>query len=573
VLLPVLEQLEEVASAMDATLRQGAASAAIGRHGGSAAGFYTGSGALLIGGRESHPLLAEGTAAALAVLVDRQIAAGLPFLRGDLYWTNDPRSGGAGLEDLILATPVVRNGRHLGFVALTATHSALGRATLASVESLRREGVVLPWTRVGHLAEVQPEILELVAANAESPSEFLEDLRVQIHSLLQGQRAVEELLNQHGAEILSLVWDALAAGSRRALATLLDRLKGQTAEGRVPPFVVRISEEDRQAVVRVESQDSGQTPPFTAALARAAVRAALREVLTAESSPTCLLGGWEDTVRIETPWDQRAAGVSTQALPMGPARFSGAQGLADAVLAAFAETLPHLVRAQDGGDLLVDLRGERADGSEYRMRLELGGGLGASVFGDGMSHATPPFHPQHLRPVEDVERAIPWRIVRFALRPDSAGPGQYRGGLGAVLELELLEGRATADVMLPGSATGLRGGMRGAGARLTLVTPEEGMREYSGPGRVTLALRAGHRLILESPGGGGWAIPFQRSIMRIEEDLTRALITPHQSKTRYGVVLRPGTLEKDDHLTYRVRHYLLSTLTADDIIAGEELLD
>jgi hypothetical protein len=43
------------------------------------------------------------------------------------------------------------------------------------------------------------------------------------------------------------------------------------------------------------------------------------------------------------------------------------------------------------------------------------------------------------------------------------------------------------------------------------------------------------------------------------------------------VVLKPGGqeggLEKDDHLTYRVRHYLLSTLAAEDIIAGEELLD
>jgi hypothetical protein len=38
-------------------------------------------------------------------------------------------------------------------------------------------------------------------------------------------------------------------------------------------------------------------------------------------------------------------------------------------------------------------------------------------------------------------------------------------------------------------------------------------------------------------------------------------------------VLKPGTLEKDDVLTYRVRHYLLSTLAVEDIIAGEELLE
>jgi hypothetical protein len=77
---------------------------------------------------------------------------------------------------------------------------------------------------------------------------------------------------------------------------------------------------------------------------------------------------------------------------------------------------------------------------------------------------------------------------------------------------------------------------------------------------------------LESPGGG-WGLPFQRSIVRIEEDLARGLITRDQSKNRYGVVLKPGTLVKDDHLTYRVRHYLLRTLAAEDIIAGEELLD
>jgi N-methylhydantoinase B len=175
--------------------------------------------------------------------------------------------------------------------------------------------------------------------------------------------------------------------------------------------------------------------------------------------------------------------------------------------------------------------------------------------------------------VEAIERAAPLRVLRFELYPDSAGPGQYRGGLGASVALELLEGRAEVDVLLPERPRGLRGGMRGAGARLVLATPEEGMREYAGPAQVSLMLRAGHRLVLESPGGGGWGLPFQRSIMRVEDDLARDLITRDQSKSRYGVVLKPGSADKDDHLTYRVRHYLLSTLAVEDIIAGEELLD
>jgi hypothetical protein len=61
--------------------------------------------------------------------------------------------------------------------------------------------------------------------------------------------------------------------------------------------------------------------------------------------------------------------------------------------------------------------------------------------------------------------------------------------------------------------------------------------------------------------------------MRVEEDLVQGMVTPSESKNRYGVVLKPGTLEKDAHLTYRVRHFLLSTLAAEDIIAGQELLE
>ena len=456
------------------------------------------------------------------------------------------------------------------FVALAASHTALGRATLGPVESLRREGLSLPWTRVGRAGAVQPEILDLVAANTDTPGEFLEDLWAQVHSLRAGQAVMEGLVDHSGPEVLNRVWENLGGGCRRALAGILSRLGAGTAEGRVAPFAVRVMREGEGALVSVEAQDHVPRPPLTPALARAAVRAALREVLTAEAPGMSVLGGWADAVRVEGSWNPPSPGI-------GAARFTGARELADAILAAFAETLPHLTHAPDAGGLLLDLRGEREDGSRYRMRLELGGGLGASVFGDGLTHAGSPFQPQRLRSVEDLERAAPLRVLRFALRPDSGGPGQYRGGLGAALELLLLEGRAEADILLPGRAAGLRGGMRGTGARLVLATPEEGMREEQEPAQVSLGLRAGHRLSLESPGGGGWGIPYQRSIMRVEEDLVGGVITRDQSKNRYGVVLKPSAqargLEKDDHLTYRIRHYLLTTLAVEDIIAGEELLD
>jgi N-methylhydantoinase B len=175
--------------------------------------------------------------------------------------------------------------------------------------------------------------------------------------------------------------------------------------------------------------------------------------------------------------------------------------------------------------------------------------------------------------VEDIERTFPVRVLRLQILPDSAGPGQYHGGSGVCLELQLLEGRAEVDLLVPGRAIGMQGGMRGGDARALHVTLRDGTREIRGPARGTIRLESGDRVVLESAGGGGWGIPFQRSIMRLEEDIVRGIIGADQSRNRYGLVLKPGGLEKDDYLTYRVRHYLLSTLAVEDIIAGEELLD
>ncbi|MBI4842244.1 MAG: hydantoinase B/oxoprolinase family protein, partial [candidate division NC10 bacterium] len=441
VLIDVRAGLEAAAYEMDATLCQAAFSAAIGRQGGSAAGFYAETGSLILGGRESHPLLLEVAAEALAFLVHQGAASGCDVAAGDLYWTNDPRCKAAGLEDLVLASPVVRGGRAVGFVAVTATHTALGRATLAPVERLRREGLILPWTRVGRDGAVQSEILDLLAANVEEPAGFLEDLRAQIHSLRLGHAVMEALVDCQGPEALALICDSLGAGIRRTLQGILGKLEQGCAEGRVAPFTVRIKAEDDEVSVVATAEAPASRPHPTPALGRAAVRPALREILTAEVPAMSVLGGLFDAVRVETSWDPLALDV-----PMGAARFSGAQALAESVLAAFAEGLAHLTRAPDASPVLLDLRGERADGTRYRMRLEVCGGLGASVFGDGMTHASPGFQPRRLCSIEAIERAAPLRVLHFELRPDSAGPGQYRGGLGAGVTLEFLEGRATVDV-------------------------------------------------------------------------------------------------------------------------------
>jgi N-methylhydantoinase B len=560
--------LEEAAAAMDATLRQAAGSASIGRHGSTAAGFYLPTGALLLGGRESHPLLLEAAAEALAFLAGRQETTDRPLAAGELHLTNDAGCGGAGIEDLILATPILRDGRLVAFVALTASHAGLGRATLAPVDRARREGLILPWMRAGHLGRPQSETVSLLAANTDDPTEFREEFAAQTHALGLGRAAIEEALETSGADGLTALAEVAATGALRALQQILGRLEVRELVGRAAPFTVRVSHGKATVSVRIEGSGDASDAGVTPALARAAVRATMREILASESPTLAILGGLDTGLDVDF-----SSAASSEVRPTSEARFLGAQAIADAVRAAFAANLAHLTHAPDGGCLLLDLRGRREDGARYQARLGMPGGLGASVFGDGLTHGAIPFSPHRTRSIEEIERTLPVRILRSQILPDSAGPGQYHGGSAVRLELVLLEGRAEADMLIPRRAIGMQGGMRGSDACVLHVTPRDGTRETHGPSRVTIHLDAGDRLVIESAGGGGWGIPFQRSIMRLEEDLARGIVTPDQSRNRYGLVLKPGTLAKDDYLTYRVRHYLLSTLAVEDIIAGEELLD
>ena len=44
-------------------------------------------------------------------------------------------------------------------------------------------------------------------------------------------------------------------------------------------------------------------------------------------------------------------------------------------------------------------------------------------------------------PAEALEMEAPLRLIRVALRRDSGGAGEFRGGLGVVREYEVLGGR------------------------------------------------------------------------------------------------------------------------------------
>jgi N-methylhydantoinase B len=110
-------------------------------------------------------------------------------------------------------------------------------------------------------------------------------------------------------------------------------------------------------------------------------------------------------------------------------------------------------------------------------------------------------------PIEALEREFPLRVTEYALRRGSGGAGRHRGGDGVVRELEALREMTFSLI-----AERRRHPPRGAGGGEPGAPGRDLLDGSLLPGKVTGTLRAGQRLRIETPGGGGFGdVPQRRS--------------------------------------------------------------
>jgi N-methylhydantoinase B len=139
----------------------------------------------------------------------------------------------------------------------------------------------------------------------------------------------------------------------------------------------------------------------------------------------------------------------------------------------------------------------------YTYYETIAGGHGASTQSPGASG-----HHAHMTnslntPIEALEYAYPFRMIRYAIRRSSGGEGKHRGGDGLIREIELL-GDAQVTLLADRRSTqpwGLGGGHPGATGQTTIT---HNNTEEPLPGKHTRELKASTRIRIESPGGGAW---------------------------------------------------------------------
>jgi N-methylhydantoinase B len=138
-------------------------------------------------------------------------------------------------------------------------------------------------------------------------------------------------------------------------------------------------------------------------------------------------------------------------------------------------------------------------------------------------------------PIEALEHAYPFRVERYALWDDSAGAGQYRGGMGVVRDYRVLSDDIVVSLSSERqhvAAPGMKGGEAGALGAFVLNPGTPG--ECKLPSAAAdVKLPRGSLLRICTPAGGGYGKSAEREAPAVARDLQEERITTTAARKSY----------------------------------------
>jgi N-methylhydantoinase B len=542
-------RLVQIADEMDATLYRSAFNPIIAEAHDACHGLYHAeTGATLVQGTSGLPIFVGAMAFAVKAVIDT-VARDGALAPGDTYIFNDPYHGGTHLNDFRLVRPLLRNGEVFAWLAsvghwLDVGGVVPGNFNAKATESYQ-EGNRVPPIKLIRAGVLQHDIIDILAANSRVPQSNFGDLVGQLNALDLGERRLHQLLDEYGDAIVAAAIAALTARAEALMRANIAALPDGTYSyddfldnDGITDEPLRIALDLTIRGDRMRLDFSRSAPPCRGPLniarstAAACCYVALKHLFTdVPANAGCLA-----PIEFVIP-DTTLLGVSAPK-PVGGYTETILRVI-DTVFGAFAQVAPERAQGSPFATInALSLAGWRADGRRWVMFCFFGGGLGGNPEGDGLNHGNNPISTATIPPLEILESLYPVMFTQWALRPDSGGAGQHRGGLGAIYEIEALADGETEVFLL-----GERGkfppfGVNGGGpAALNcfFYDTKEGERQPPLVSKVTDVLIArGQRVRLETPGGGGFGDPRRRDPARVARDVAMGYVSRAAARRDYG---------------------------------------
>ncbi len=460
----------------------------------------------LVANAPHMPVHLGSMGASVRAVIDANPGAMAP---GDAWMLNAPYAGGTHLPDITVVTPVFASGAAGPefFVASRAHHADIGGITPGSMppasRSIDEEGVLFEnfrLLRAGQLAEVAlREALAQPPWPARNPDQNVADLKAQVAANARGIAELKHLCTEHGLATvqayMGYVQDNAEAQVREVIGGLHDgAFRYQMDDGSVIAVSVRIDRAAGGAIIDFAGTSAQSDSNFNAPLA-VSTAAVLYVFRTLVESDLPLNEGCLRPLDIRVPAGSLLNPVAPAAVVAGNVETS--QCIVDALYGA----LGALAASQGTMNNLTF-------GDEHTQYYEtIAGGAGAGPGFDGASGVQTHMTNSRLTDPEVLESRYPVLLREFSLRRGTGGAGLHRGGDGLVRCIEFRRPLDAAILSNHRSVApfGLAGGAPGARGRNRILRADGTVEELAACGTARMA--AGDRLLIETPGGGGFGTP------------------------------------------------------------------
>jgi N-methylhydantoinase B len=405
----------------------------------------------------------------------------------------------------------------LFFVANRAHHADIGGGSPGSMgmaTDVYGEGLRIPPVHLMRGGQMNEDVLKLLLANVRGAEERRADLAAQTGSLKTGAMRLLEIVARRGAREAASYAAHLISYSARMMRAAIREIPDGVYEAEDALDDDGVGDEPCVLRVRVRVKGSRARIDFTGSAPQVAGPVNAVEAITVSAVAyvfRCLLGadevpasaGLMEPIEVVAP-----RGTIVNALapaPVAGGNVETSQRIVDVLFKALAQALPERIPAASQGTMNnLTIGGiDEGTGREFAYYETIAGGMGARPAQAGLSAVHTHMTNSLNTPVEALEYAYPLRVRAYAIRENSGGHGKHEGGCGVVREIETLVDARMALLAdrRQRAPYGLAGGTEGRAGRDSIIGGDGRTRRIKSKG--SCELKAGDRIRIETPGGGG----------------------------------------------------------------------
>ena len=471
---------------------------------------------------------------------------------GDVIFHNDVFSMGNQNNDVAVYKPVFFEGELVAWTAVKGHQADIGGAVAGGYNpnavEVWQEALRIPPVKVYEKGRLRKDVWDLIFANIRFDV-VQHDMKAEIGACRVGERRMLALLEKYGRASFEAHKQALFDATRKMMESEIAAIPNgiYSGEGRVyydgrhegSIFTIRVTITVEDKRIRFDySKTDAQTDGFVNGTFTSSASATILTLLQMVNPDIPHNEGMVAPIEIIIPQGTILNAAYPKATTFGNHLCPPN---AEAIQRALAPAMPERVTA-GWNNLLCSLT-TGLDREKNERYVDIGfmglkGGSGALQGTDGYDHigmidASGGVLDQDY---EMFEQQTPHRLIKHELLPDSAGPGQWRGGLGVETIFEI--GSEDTQVVVFGDgdfepAFGLFGGGSGSLNFIRLTYPDGTVITPRNKDLITGVPR-GTVYHQQAGGGGGYGDPTKRDRVKLEQEIRDGLISPDAARKVYG---------------------------------------